>query len=80
MKVLYRLVRLISLPLIVILEPLGYVPSRIAAMTVLVISAMAWDCVSLQHSTILTTAIWIPGVMLWYLFIKWGGDFENRAK
>lgn len=76
---LYRLVRLICLPLILILEPLGYKPNRIAAIAVLVIPGSVWGCILRRPSAALAVAIWVPGVVLYYVFLKLGADLERNG-
>ncbi len=79
-KLLYRLVRLICLPLILVLQPLGYKPNRITAIAVLMIPASVWGCILRRPSTALAVAIWVPGVILYYVCLKIGADLERNSE
>jgi hypothetical protein len=78
-RILYSSIRLLLLPLIAILQPLGYKPNRITAIGALTIAAIAAQLLS-RHDYRIWLANWTCGVLLWCLFVRWGEEFETGRR
>jgi hypothetical protein len=76
-RVLYFVVRMVSLPLIPIDKLYGGRPYTTVASVPALLATVAWLVAPPQDSVIAMSAILVPGLLLSCLFGLWGPEFER---